>query len=66
MSKNNWMFDELAHAGPEHRDPAYIADYDRKAGTEPDEDVARLRELGMGAGSTLVDLGADCAARRLC
>ncbi len=58
MAKNNWTIDELAHAGAEHRDPTYIAGYDRKAGTEPGEDVARLRELGMDGGSALVDLGA--------
>jgi hypothetical protein len=25
------MIDELAHAGPEHLDPAFVAGYDRKA-----------------------------------
>lgn len=58
MAAKDWMIDELAHAGPEHRDPGYIAGYDRKAATDPREDVALLRELGMSADSTLVDLGA--------
>ena len=53
-----WLFDEFAHAGDEHLDPAYVAAYDRKAATDPTEDVALLRNLGLGAGSTLVDLGA--------
>lgn len=52
------LFDEFAHAGYEHLDPAYVAAYDRKAGTDPTEDIALLRELGLGAQSTLVDLGA--------
>jgi SAM-dependent methyltransferase len=58
VRNDNWTLDELAHAGAEHRDPAYIATYDRKAATDPTADVARLRDLGLGARSTLVDLGA--------
>src|SRR5215472_8035583 len=54
----DWFIDELVHAGDEHLDPAYIATYDRKAGTDPTEDVALLRELGLDETSTLVDLGA--------
>ena len=50
--------DELAFAGPEHLDPGYVARYDRKARVEPDEDLAVLREHGLNADSTLVDLGA--------
>jgi ubiquinone/menaquinone biosynthesis C-methylase UbiE len=52
------LFDEFAHAGDEHLDPAYVAAYDRKARTDPTEDLALLRELGFGSHSTLVDLGA--------
>src|SRR5688500_9230738 len=58
MSQPDWYLDELAHAGPEHLDAAYIATYDRKAQTDPAPDVAALRDLGLDAGSTLVDLGA--------
>jgi SAM-dependent methyltransferase len=66
-----WWLDERAHAGEEHLDPAYVAGYDRKAGTDPAEDLELLRGLGMGAGSTLVDLGAgtgvlSLAAARFC
>jgi ubiquinone/menaquinone biosynthesis C-methylase UbiE len=53
-----WYPDELAHAGPEHLDPDYVAGYDRKAGVDVDADVALLRELGLNETSTLVDLGA--------
>jgi SAM-dependent methyltransferase len=53
-----WFPDELARAGIEHLDPRYVAGYDRKAGFDPSEDVALLRELGLGAEHTLVDLGA--------
>ncbi|MBX6355730.1 MAG: class I SAM-dependent methyltransferase [Micromonosporaceae bacterium] len=54
-----WMLDELAHAGPEHLDPAFVAGYDRKQGY-PDftEDVAVLRAHGLTKESTVVDLGA--------
>jgi SAM-dependent methyltransferase len=52
------LIDERAFAGQEHLDPAYVAGYDRKAGVDVQADVALLRELGLGADSTLVDLGA--------
>jgi SAM-dependent methyltransferase len=53
-----WMLDELAHAGPEHLDPGFVAGYDRKQGY-PDfsGDLAVLREHGVGASGTVVDLG---------
>jgi SAM-dependent methyltransferase len=54
-----WMLDELAHAGPEHLDPAFVAGFDRKQGyPDPAEDLAVLREHGIGRADTLVDLGA--------
>jgi SAM-dependent methyltransferase len=52
------LLDELALAGPEHLDPGYVENYDRKAGFDPDIDLGLLRERGFGAESTLVDLGA--------
>jgi ubiquinone/menaquinone biosynthesis C-methylase UbiE len=54
----DWFIDELAHAGDEHLDAGYVATYDRKAGTDPTEDVALMRSLGLGEKSVLVDLGA--------
>jgi SAM-dependent methyltransferase len=52
-----WMLDELAHAGPEHLDPAFVAGYDRKQGfPSPDADLAVLAEHGA-LGPTVVDLG---------
>jgi SAM-dependent methyltransferase len=50
--------DESAFAGPEHLDAAYVLGYDAKAGFDPREDLDLLRERGLGAESTLVDLGA--------
>ena len=58
MAANGHVLDELALAGPEHLDPAYVAGYDRKAAFDPAEDLADLRELGLDGESTLVDLGA--------
>jgi SAM-dependent methyltransferase len=57
-----WYPDELAHAGPEHLDDAYVQGYDRKAQTDPAEDLTLLRELGLNEESTLVDLGAGTGA----
>jgi ubiquinone/menaquinone biosynthesis C-methylase UbiE len=54
-----WMLDELAHAGPEHLDPGFVAGFDRKQGyPDADEDLAVLREHGIGRESTVVDLAA--------
>jgi ubiquinone/menaquinone biosynthesis C-methylase UbiE len=61
----DWFFDERAHAGDEHLDPGYVAAYDRKAATDPAEDLALLRELGLNETSTLVDLGAGTGALAL-
>lgn len=58
MERPLWFLDELAYAGPEHRDPAYVAGYDQKTEFDPSEDVALLRARGLGSGSTLVDMGA--------
>ena len=53
-----WMLDELAYAGPEHLDPAFVAGFDRKQGyPDPAEDLAVLREHGIGQAATVVDLG---------
>ncbi len=52
-----WLFDETAHAGPEHLDAAYVDAYDRKSAYDPTHDVTRLRELGLDGRSTVVDMG---------
>jgi ubiquinone/menaquinone biosynthesis C-methylase UbiE len=57
MEAPRWFPDELAHAGDEHLDPEYVQGYDSKAGMDPTEDVALLRDLGLNETHTLVDLG---------
>jgi len=53
------MIDELAHAGPEHLDAAFVAGYDRKQGhPDPAEDLAILAAHGLDGASVVVDLGA--------
>jgi ubiquinone/menaquinone biosynthesis C-methylase UbiE len=54
----SWYLNELAHAGSEHLDPGYVPGYDRKAGTDPADDLDALRDLGLNETHTLVDLGA--------
>jgi SAM-dependent methyltransferase len=58
----DWQLDEGAHAGAEHLDPVYAAGYERKAGYDPIEDVRALVAAGLGAESTVVDLGAGTGA----
>ena len=65
------MIDELAHAGPEHLDPAFVAGYDRKQGyPDPAADLAAFEAHGLDGTSAVVDLGAGsgqfalAAARR--
>jgi ubiquinone/menaquinone biosynthesis C-methylase UbiE len=66
-----WMLDEVAHAGPEHLAPAFVAGYERKQGyPDPSQDLEVLAAHGLDATSTVVDLGAGtgrfalAAARR--
>jgi SAM-dependent methyltransferase len=58
MNRPGWWLDELQYAGEEHLDPEYVAAYDRKAATDPSEDLTLLRSLGMNEQSVVVDLGA--------
>jgi hypothetical protein len=59
-----WTVDELAHAGHEHLDPAFVAGFDDKQGRpDPAEDLAVLVERGLGKGSTVIDLKALALAR---
>lgn len=50
--------DELALAGREHLDAAYVAGYDAKTGLDVEAELALLRAQGLGPETTLVDLGA--------
>lgn len=53
-----WMLDELAHAGPEHLDEAFIAGFDRKQGyPDPAADIEVFTAHGLGPRSVVVDLG---------
>ncbi len=58
MQRPDWALDELAYAGDEHLDPEYVTTYDRKAATDPTEDLTLLGSLGLGESSVIVDLGA--------
>ena len=58
MAPGTLGFDELEHAGPEHLDAGYVAGYDRKAATDPSDDVQAMRDAGIGEHSVVVDLGA--------
>ena len=65
MAHPRWYLDELAHAGQEHLDSAYVAGYDRKAGADWADELALLHGLGLDEARTLVDLGAGTGALAL-
>jgi ubiquinone/menaquinone biosynthesis C-methylase UbiE len=65
------MIDEMAYAGPEHLDAAFVAGFDRKQGyPDPAADLDAFAAQGLGPESAVVDLGtgtgqfALAAARR--
>jgi SAM-dependent methyltransferase len=65
VSRFGWYFDELAHAGAEHLDPAYAASFDAKTGADLEEELALLEANGLGPATTLVDLGSGTGALAL-
>lgn len=57
--ENTWILDELAHAGDEHLDEAFVEGFDRKQGRpDPRPDIDTFRQHGLDASSTIVDLAA--------
>jgi SAM-dependent methyltransferase len=53
------MLDELAHAGAEHLDEAFIVGFDRKQGyPDPAPDISAFTVRGLDDRSVVVDLGA--------
>lgn len=53
----NRLFDERAHAGPEHLDAEYVAGYDAKTRLDLAAALELLRRHGLDGDATLVDLG---------
>lgn len=53
-----WWLDESRFVGEQHLDVEYVAGYDAKAAFDPAPDVEVLKGHGLGASSTLIDLGA--------
>ncbi len=52
-----WRLDELGSAGRENLDSAHVARYDEKEDAGAGAEVALLVDLGLGAESTVVELG---------
>jgi ubiquinone/menaquinone biosynthesis C-methylase UbiE len=57
-ARHGWLLEELASAGRENLDAAHVARYDSKEDAGAGEEVALCQALGLGAGSTVVDIGA--------
>jgi ubiquinone/menaquinone biosynthesis C-methylase UbiE len=53
-----WLRDELASAGRENLDADHVARYDTKEDADAIAEVDLLRQLGLGADSVVVDIGA--------
>jgi ubiquinone/menaquinone biosynthesis C-methylase UbiE len=67
----DWVIDELAHAGPEHLDEAFVVGYDKKQGyPDPAKDLAIFEAAGLDENSVVADFAAGtgqfalAAARR--
>ncbi len=58
LTPPGWQLDETATAGRENLDAAHVARYDDKEDADAESEVALLQGLGIGGGSTVVDLGA--------
>ncbi len=54
----SWRFDEIAHAGPEHFDSAFVGEFDERMPTDWSGEIATLLAFGVGERSTVVDLAA--------
>jgi ubiquinone/menaquinone biosynthesis C-methylase UbiE len=52
-----WLLDEVGSAGRENLDADHVARYDGKEDAAAAAEVALLEELGLGASSTVVELG---------
>ena len=57
MSTARWYPVECEHAGPEHLEAEYVAGYDTKTGLDLEDALGLLRRQGLGADTTLLDLG---------
>ena len=65
MGYHEWRIDEAAFAGRENLDAGHLARFDAKTRDFGiDRELALLSDLGLGEGSTLVDLGAGTGERR--
>lgn len=53
-----WRLDEIASAGRENLDGAHVALYDEKEDSRAAAELELLAELGLNAGSVVVDVGA--------
>lgn len=58
MNTPKWFLPEISFAGEEHLDTHYVQHYEDKAGTDPQHDLALLRDLGLDKHHTLIDIGA--------
>jgi predicted TPR repeat methyltransferase len=54
----SWRFDEIAHAGPEHFDSAFVGEFDQRMPADWSGEIATLLAFGVGERSTVVDLAA--------
>ena len=57
MNTAGWYPVEREHTGPEHLDADYVAGYDAKTGLDLEDALGLLRRQGLGADTTLLDLG---------
>jgi ubiquinone/menaquinone biosynthesis C-methylase UbiE len=57
-ARHGWLLEEMASAGRENLDAAHVARYDAKENAGARDEVALCQALGLGARSTVIDIGA--------
>src|SRR3954469_2569209 len=57
MNTNNWQYDEMKQIGVDFDDPAVVAKYDARQGSDLEADRKEAGEWGVASGDLLIEYG---------
>jgi cyclopropane fatty-acyl-phospholipid synthase-like methyltransferase len=57
-----WLYDETRGMAVDFADPAEVAAYDRRQGTDPEADRRRVAGLGVAPGDVVIEMGCGTGA----